>query len=65
MTERPLSIAASLAPIIILIALLGINVLLFGDNALGGANQVALLLAGGMAAIIAMWHGHRWQKLFD
>jgi len=65
MKDRPLSIAAALAPIIFLIALLGINVLLFGDNTLGGANQVALLLAGGVAALIAIWHGHRWQKLFD
>lgn len=65
MKDRPLSIAAALAPIMFLIALLGINVLFFGDNTLGGANQVALLLSGGIAALIAIWHGHRWQKLFD
>lgn len=64
MTARPLSLAASLAPIIFLIALLGVNVFLFEDT-LGGANQVALLLAAGLAAIIAMRHGHGWQKLFD
>ncbi len=65
MKERPLSLVAALTPIALLIALLATNVLLFGDNALGGANQVGLLLAGGIAALIAMWHGHAWSKLFD
>jgi Na+:H+ antiporter, NhaC family len=65
MKERPLSLVAALTPIVLLIALLAVNVVLFGDNALGGANQVGLLLAGSAAALIAMWHGHSWSKLFD
>lgn len=65
MTVRPLSFIAAFAPILVLIALLVINVLLFGDNTLGGANQIGLLLAAGVAAIIAMRHGHSWQSLFD
>lgn len=65
MTERPLSLIAALTPVLFLIAILGLNVLLFGDNTLGGANQVALLMAGGVAGLIAMRHGHGWGKLFD
>jgi Na+:H+ antiporter, NhaC family len=62
---RQLGLLASLLPILILIALLSVNVLLFGDNSLGGANQVALLLAAGMAALVAMAHGRAWKDLFD
>lgn len=65
MTDRQLPLLAALAPIAFLIALLAVNVFLFGDNTLGGANQIALLLSGGVAAIIAMIHGFSWQRLFD
>ncbi len=55
--EAPFSIA--ILPIIILIALLTINVLLF-DDTLGGANQIALLLAAAIAGIIANKLGYTW-----
>ncbi len=51
--------AIALLPIIILIALLTINVLLF-DDTLGGANQIALLLAAAVAGIIANSLGYTW-----
>ena len=35
-----------LLPIIFLIILLSINVYLYGDNSLGGPNQLSLLLSG-------------------
>jgi NhaC family Na+:H+ antiporter len=65
MTAKPLSLTAALLPIIVLIGLLTANVIFYGDNSLGGANQIALLLSGAVAAIIALWHGHRWTDLFD
>jgi NhaC family Na+:H+ antiporter len=61
--KMPLWLA--LLPIIILVLLLAVNVFLFGDNALGGANQVALLLAASIAAIISIFSGLKWNHLFD
>ncbi|MEA1878291.1 MAG: Na+/H+ antiporter NhaC [Bacteroidota bacterium] len=53
----------SLIPIVFLIALLGLNVVLFGDDTLGGPNQIVLLLSAGVAAIIAVRHGYNWESL--
>ena len=53
----------SLIPIVCLIALLALNVLLFGDDALSGANQIVLLLSATIAAIIAVSLGHNWLSL--
>lgn len=53
----------SLIPIIFLISLLGLNVVLFGDDTLGGPNQIVLLLSAGIAAIIAKRHGHQWSSI--
>ncbi len=41
------------------------NVAFYGDNSLGGANQMALLFSAGVAAIVAMVGGQRWTTLFD
>ena len=45
------SIFIALAPILVLIGLLGINVYLFGEDSSYGPNQIALLLAAAAAAI--------------
>ena len=45
------SIITALVPILVLIALLGINVVLFGEDSSYGPNQIALLLAAATAAI--------------
>jgi len=37
----------------------------YGDNSLGGANQIALLLSAGVAAFVAMFNGEKWDVLFD
>lgn len=66
MTEtRPPSLLQSFIPLLFLVGLLGTNVAFYGDNSLGGANQMALLLSAGVAAIVAMLNGHRWDRLFD
>ena len=53
----------SLIPIVCLIALLALNVILFGDDTLSGANQIVLLLAATIAAIIAFSLGHTWLDI--
>ena len=63
MLKKP-SLLQSLIPIIVLVGLLIVNVLLvFGDNALGGANQMALLLSAAVATVIAISNGYSWKDI--
>ncbi len=55
----------SLIPVLVLIGLLGTNVWLFGDDATGGSNQIALLLAATIAGVIAVSLGYRWPHIQD
>ena len=48
------SFFGALLPIIFLITLLSFNVYLYGDDSLGGANQLALLLSAAFAAIMGL-----------
>ncbi len=57
------SFLESLIPIAFLIILLALNVVLFGDDTLGGPNQIVLLLSAGIAAIIAKRHGFEWKSI--
>ena len=59
------SFVSALIPIIFLIGLLSLNVFLYGDNALGGANQLALLLAASLAAIIGVRNGFNWKEILN
>ncbi|GIV34036.1 MAG: sodium:proton antiporter [Chitinophagales bacterium] len=63
--SRP-SLLLSLIPIIFLLVLLVVNVVfIYGDDALGGANQMALLLSAAVAGAIAMKLGYSWQTILD
>ena len=42
--NKELSLGIALLPILILVLLLSYNVLIYGDDALGGSNQFILLL---------------------
>ena len=44
MEHKKISFFWALFPILVLIALLATNVYLYGDDSLGGANQLTLLL---------------------
>jgi len=57
--KREASLFIALVPIIILIVLLTLNVLLFEDT-LGGANQIALMIAAAIAGLIARRIGLKW-----
>lgn len=60
------SLIQSLLPILLLVGLLGLNVLsVYGDNALGGANQIALLFAATLAGFIALYNGYNWKNILN
>ncbi len=60
--KKEASLFLAIFPIIILIGMLTLNVILF-DDTLGGANQIALLLAAAIAGVIAFRLGHRWESI--
>ncbi len=55
----------ALIPIFVLIAMLAINVLVFGSDAIGGANQLVLLVASSVAGIISWRLGYSWDEIND
>ena len=57
------SFFGALLPIIFLIILLSFNVYLYGDDSLGGANQLALLLSAAFAAIMGLKSGNSWKSI--
>ena len=57
------SFFGALLPIIFLIALLSFNVYLYGDDSLGGANQLALLLSAAFATIMGLKSGTSWKSI--
>ncbi len=61
-TRKPTLLQASI-PLFLLILLLSLNVYLFGDDALFGPNQLALLLAAAVGAVIAVRLGHNWYTI--
>ena len=64
-TARPftdVSLLEAATPVLVLIGLLSFSVYLFGSDSSYGANQIALLLAGGIGALIAVRHGHSWRE---
>lgn len=56
---------AALSPILVLIALLAYNVYSYGDDSLGGANQLGLLLAAGIAGLIGYKQGFSWETMLE
>jgi NhaC family Na+:H+ antiporter len=45
--------------------MLSLNVIIFGDDTLSGANQIALILAAAIAGIIAIRLGLKWASVRD
>jgi len=60
---RTPSLLDALIPIVSLIVMMGGAVYLFDDNSSYGPNQIALLLAMGLAAIIGMKNGFSWKTI--
>lgn len=63
LTKKQPSLLLALIPIAVLITLLTINVLVLGSDAISGANQIALLLASGIAGIISFRLGYSWEEI--
>jgi NhaC family Na+:H+ antiporter len=59
------SLWQALLPIIVLVVLLAVNVALFGDSSLGGANQLALLFAAAVAIVVGMLNGQGFESLME
>lgn len=53
----------ALLPIVFLIALLVVNITVFGDEGLSGSNQIVLILSGAVAAVIGVRVGVPWQVM--
>lgn len=60
---RAPSMLQALTPLAFLVVLLALSVYLFADDSSYGPNQIALLLAGGVAAIVGIRNGMRWEEV--
>lgn len=61
--KKKASFFLALIPIIILIALLGINVAIFKENATYGPNQLALLIGAAISVIISLSLNYTWDEI--
>ncbi|MFT5755644.1 MAG: NhaC family Na+:H+ antiporter [Alteromonadaceae bacterium] len=61
-TKEP-SFLDAIIPLIALIAMLAASVSFFADNSSFGPNQIALLLAMGIACIIGLKNGYTWGSI--
>ncbi len=62
-TKRTPTLLEAFIPIGFLIFFLTMNVIIWGDDTLSGANQMALLLASAIAAVIVGRLGVEWTKV--
>ncbi len=60
--NTPITAAQALTPILFLVILLACSVYLFGADSSYGANQIALILATCVAALVARRNGISWRE---
>ncbi len=65
MRTRSLSLFLALIPILVLLFMLALDVVYFGEDSSYGSNQIALLCAAAVAAGIAVASGTEWEALYD
>lgn len=53
----------AMIPVVILIALLGLSVWLYGDGSLDGANQMALIIGAVIAGLVGWRLGYSWKDI--
>jgi len=63
--KKEISLGIALLPIIILVLLLSYNVLIYGDDALGGSNQFILLIGGAIAGIIGFFYKVKYDTMLE
>ena len=61
--SREPNLLEALIPLIILIALLSFNVVIYNDTATSGPNQIALIIGAVVAALIGGRLGYTWKQL--
>jgi len=64
-SPRPPSLLQALVPLAVLVGLLALSVRLYGDGASGGPNQLALLFAAMVAALVGIRNGLTWRHIQD
>lgn len=62
MIKKP-SLADAVVPIAVLVILLSFSVYLFGDSSSAGPNQIAMVIAAAIAALIAFKNGNDWHSI--
>ena len=60
---KPPTLLDALIPILSLIIFLALGIFLYGDEAVTGPTQVALILCTVIAALIGLKNGHRWEDM--
>ncbi len=60
---RKATLVQAFFPVVVLIAMLGTNVYLFGSGSLDGSNQIALLLSASIAGGMAIKLGVTWNRV--
>ena len=63
-TRTP-SLLQAFIPILFLVGLLALNVAVYSDDASYGPNQIALILAAGIATIISVTLGFKWSTVLS
>lgn len=61
-TKSP-TLLQSFIPVVFLTVLLSLNVGIFGDSALDGSNQIVLILSAGVATVVAVSIGFKWDEI--
>lgn len=59
----PIPLLLAVLPLLILISLLALNVAIFGDDAISGANQIILMICAAITAGLAMMYGVTWKAI--
>ncbi len=62
---REPSLLDALVPLSALVVMLYLSVTLYGEDSSYGANQIALLIATGVAGLIGLKNGMRWEAIED
>ena len=62
-TARPPSMLAALTPPLLLLALIALGFLLYGDDAMGGPIQVALMVCAIVSALIGLYYGYSMETI--
>jgi NhaC family Na+:H+ antiporter len=61
--KAPIPLWLALIPLVFLVSMLSSSVALFGDNSSYGPNQIGLMMAAGVAAVIGLFLGNSWHEI--